>query len=65
MTIMYKGTKKKCFRQIQIDSDVKLLNWFKKLTPEQRLDIALQIEEFRRGAKFVKNRKDIRSTKRK
>lgn len=47
------------------DSEVKLLKWFKKLTPEQRLDIALEIEELRRGARFVKSKRSIRSTKRK
>lgn len=30
-----------------------LQNWFDKLTPEQRLKIALQIEKFRREARFV------------
>ncbi|MDE1822382.1 MAG: hypothetical protein KGI98_16205 [Euryarchaeota archaeon] len=27
-----------------------LASWFRKLTPEQRLDIALEIEQFRREA---------------
>jgi len=30
-----------------------LQDWFDKLTPEQRLKIALQIEKFRREARFV------------
>jgi hypothetical protein len=31
-----------------------LQEWFNKLTPEQRLKIALQVEKFRREARFVK-----------
>jgi hypothetical protein len=54
---MSKISKKERF--IQIDSEAKLLKWFKRLTPEQRLNIALEIEEFRRGAKLVKSRKNI------
>lgn len=36
----------------------KLIKWFSKLTAEQRLNIALQIEDFRRNAKFMKEGKD-------
>lgn len=42
-------------------SNKKLLKWFKKLTAEQRLKLALEIEEFRKGAKIVRNRRDIQS----
>lgn len=42
------------------NSEKKLIRWFRKLTPEQRLSIALELEDFRRGAKFVKSRRDIR-----
>jgi hypothetical protein len=31
-----------------------LHEWFGKLSPEQRLKIALQVEKFRREARFVK-----------
>lgn len=44
-------------------SNKKLLKWFKKLTAEQRLKLALEIEEFRKGTKIVKNRGNIQSTK--
>lgn len=43
-------------------SNKRLLKWFKKLTAEQRLKLALEIEEFREGAKIVKDRGDIQST---
>jgi hypothetical protein len=33
----------------------KVANWFKTLTPEKRLEISLEIEEFRREAKLVKH----------
>jgi hypothetical protein len=29
-----------------------LQKWFKKLTPEQRIKLALQVEKFRKEAKF-------------
>jgi hypothetical protein len=29
-----------------------LIKWFDKLTPEQRIKLALQVEKFRREAKF-------------
>jgi hypothetical protein len=29
-----------------------LQKWFNKLTPEQRIKLALQVEKFRREAKF-------------
>ncbi len=32
-----------------------LQDWFDKLTPEQRIRIAFQVEKFRRGAKFVES----------
>jgi hypothetical protein len=31
-------------------SEGMLASWFRKLTPEQRLDIALEVEQFRREA---------------
>jgi hypothetical protein len=31
----------------------KVAKWFKKLTPEKRLEISIEVEEFRREAKFV------------
>lgn len=40
-------------------SNRKLLKWFKKLTTEQRLKLALEVEEFRKGVKVVKNRGNI------
>ena len=30
-----------------------LQEWFDKLTPEQRLELVMEIEKFRREAKFV------------
>jgi hypothetical protein len=30
-----------------------LLKWFSKLTPEQRIKLALQVEKFRKEAKFI------------
>jgi hypothetical protein len=35
----------------------KLSKWFKNLPPEKRLAIALEIEKFRRGARFVDDKK--------
>ena len=32
-------------------SSERLLEWFSKLTPEERLDIALETEQFRREAR--------------
>ena len=31
----------------------KLIDWFSRLTPEHRLKIALEIEQFRREARFI------------
>ncbi len=42
-------------------SNKRLLKWFKKLTTEQRLRLALEIEEFRKEVKIVKDRGDIQS----
>ncbi len=42
-------------------SNRRLLKWFKKLTAEQRLKLALEIEEFRKEVKIVKNRGDTQS----
>lgn len=36
-----------------------LAEWFRKLSPEKRLEIACQIEMLRRGAKIVKTGEDI------
>lgn len=40
-----------------------LEDWFKKLTPEQRLDISIEIEGFRKEAKFVKVRENLQKIK--
>ncbi len=37
----------------------KLAEWFRKLDPEKRLEIANQIEMLRRGARIVKTGEDI------
>ena len=41
------------------DSEKKLSRWFRSLPPEKRLEIAVQIEEFRRGARFAEAGEDI------
>ena len=46
-------------------SKEKLENWFMKLSPEKRLEIAMQIEMMRRGAKIVKTRENNQRTKQK
>lgn len=47
------------------DDRDKLLEWFGKLTPEKRLSLSLEIERFRREAKFVKRRRDVPISKQK
>ena len=39
-----------------------LQKWFDKLTPEQRIKLALQVEKFRREAKFVEPSTDEKSS---
>jgi len=45
--------------QSEEETRTKLSRWFSRLTPEQRLALALEIEDFKRKAKFVKSREDI------
>jgi len=42
-------------RKMEWHSRKNLQDWFDKLTPEQRLKIALEIEKFRREARFVES----------
>ncbi|MEW5937712.1 MAG: hypothetical protein AB1665_07835 [Candidatus Thermoplasmatota archaeon] len=39
----------------------KLAMWFRSLSPERRLAIVVEIENFRKGARFVRDNEDISS----